>query len=241
MAGFLPRSRSLYHRAFWPRELRRAALLLGVSAALYWSSFAVGRWIVSTPDSGPIYLDLLLAWGAVLVHIAAWPNLWIGLRDLRGRQPADNNPIVAWRSFLLTLIMVLGAVFLLPLEYHSIAASDAWIFVVYMTAFPYLGWMFVPILALHGILFGRVANYLESRSRRLASAGAILLFAVAAATTAVILQNPGATAFVQSWSVGRGVLPATALGGYVLIALGITNHATPVFPPIRSWTRRARW
>lgn len=241
MAGFLPHSRSSHHRAAWPRELGRAALLLGASAALYWYSFAVGRWIVSTPDSGPIYLDLLLAWSAVIVHVAAWPNLWIGLRDLRARRPADGNSIVAWRSFLLTLIMVVGAVFLLPLEYHSIVSADAWIFVVYVTAFPYLGWMFVPILALHGILFGRVANYLDSRSRRLAIAGAILLFAVAAATTAVILQNPGATAFVHSWSVGRGLLPATALGGYVLIALGITARASPAFPQVRSWPRQAKW
>lgn len=241
MPGFVPPSRAAHHRAAWPRELRRAALLLGASAALYWSSFAVGRWIVSTPDSGPIYLDLLLAWSSVLLHVAAWPSLWIGLRDLRVRRPGDGNPIVAWRSFLLTLVMVLGAVFLLPLEYHSIASADAWIFVVYVTAFPYLGWMFVPILALHGILFGRVASYLESRSRRMASAGAILLFAVAAATTAIILQNPGGTAFVHSWSVGRGLLPATALGGYVLIALGITARASPVFPQARSWPGRTRW
>lgn len=241
MAGFSPHPRVLGYRAAWPRELRRAALLLGVSAALFWSSFAVGRWIVSTPDSGPIYLDLLLAWGAVVVHIVAWPSLWVGLRDLRSRQPGDGNSVVAWRSFILTLIMVVLAAVLLPLEYHSIASTDAWLFVVYVTAFPYLGWMFVPVLALHGILFGRVANFLESRPRLLASAGAILLFAVAAATTAVILQNPGATAFTRSWSVGRGILPAIALGGYVLIALGIAGHPTPVFPRVRTWTPRPRW
>jgi len=242
MAGFFPHPRTAAGRAFWPRELHRAALLLGASAALFWSSFAVGRWIVSFSDSGPIYVDLLLAWVAVLIHVAAWPNLWIGLRDLRGRLPRDGNPIVAWRSFLLTLIRIFGAVLLLPLEYHSIASTDAWIFVVYVTAFPHLGWTFVPILALHGILFGRVANYLDSRSRYIASAGAMVLFAVAAATTAVIFQNPGATAFILSWSVGRGVLPAAALGGYILIAVGVTAQASGALPRTRSWTpARVRW
>ena len=178
----------------------------------------------------------MLAWVAVLVHVAAWPNLWIGLRDLRVRLPRDGNPIVAWRSFLLTLILILGAVLLLPLEYHSIASTDAWIFIVYVTAFPYLGWTFVPILALHGILFGRVANYLDPRSHYIAIAGAMVLFAVAAATTGVILQNPGATAFILSWSVGRGILPAAALGGYVLIAIGITAHASGARSRARSWT-----
>jgi len=111
-----------------------------------------------------------------------------------------------------------------------------------VTSFPYLGWTFVPILALHGVLFGRVAYYLESRSRRLVDAGAVVLFAVAAATTGVILQNPGATAFVRSWSVGEGLLPAAALCGYVLIASGITTPTTQVFPRVPSWTpRRVRW
>src|SRR5207249_665150 len=153
MTGPFLLPRAARRRAFWPRELRRGALLLGVSAALFWSSFAIGRWIVFFPESGPI-------------------------------------------------------------------------FVAYVSAFPYLGWTFVPILALHGVLFGRVAWYLESRSRRIADAGAMLLFAVAAATTAVILQNPGETAFVRSWSVGQGLLPAAARGGYVLIALGITASST---------------
>src|SRR5207302_1716136 len=127
---------------------------------------------------------------------------------------------------------------LLPIEYHSLSSTDAWIFVVYVTSFPYLGWTFVPILALHGVLFGRVAYYLESRSRRLADAGAVVLFAVAAATTGVILQNPGTTAFVRSWSVGEGLLPAAALCGYVLIASGFTTHATQVFPRVPSQTPR---
>src|SRR5207237_7892727 len=114
-----------------------------------------------------------------------------------------------------------AAVVGLSLEYHSLSASDAWIFVAYVSAFPYLGWTFVPILALHGVLFGGVAWYLESRSRRIADAGAMLLFAVAAATTAVILQNPGETAFVRSCSVGQGRLPLSALGGYVLCGIGL--------------------
>src|SRR5712692_2566264 len=36
----------------------------------------------------------------------------------------------------------------------------------------------IPSPALHGVLFGRVAYYLDPRSRYLADAGAILLFAV---------------------------------------------------------------
>src|SRR5205807_729158 len=207
-------------------ELHRGALLLGASAAIFWSSFAVGRWIVSTVEFGAIYVDLLLSWVAVLVHMAAWPNLWIGLRDLRGRQPRDDHPVIAWRSFVITLVMILAAVVILPIEYHSLSSTDAWIFVAYVTSFPYLGWTFVPILALHGVLFGRVAYYLESRSRRLVDAGAVVLFAVAAATTGVILQNPGATALVRSWSVGEGLLPAAALCGYVLIASGRRRRST---------------
>src|SRR6266568_2141241 len=148
MAGSFPHPRAS-RTAGWPRELQRASLLLGTGAALFWTSFAVGRWIVVVPSFGPTYVDLILAWVAV-----------------------------------------------------------------YVTAFPYLAWTFVPVLALHAILFGRVANYLDPRSRYLIDAGALVLFAVAAATTAVILQNPGATAFVRSWGVGRGILPAAALAGY---------------------------
>lgn len=239
--GFLPFPRAAPASVFWPRELQRAALLLGASAALFWSSFAIGRWIVSTPDSGPIYVDLLLAWVAVLVHVAAWPALWAGLKNLRMRQPSQGHALVAWRSFLLTLGLITAAIVILPLEYHSIASSDAWVLVLYVTAFPFIGWTFVPILALHGILFGRVANYLAPRSRRIAVAGAIALFAVAGATTAVILQNPGVTAFMQSWTVGRGILPATALAGYVLIAIGITFHGSGAPEPLVPvpWRRRA--
>ncbi|HYY49190.1 MAG TPA: hypothetical protein VFA17_11015 [Thermoplasmata archaeon] len=241
---FLPRSQAALRRGLWPRELQRAAVLLGASAALLWSSFAIGRWIVAAPGSGPIYLDLLIAWTAIVVQIAAWPNLWVGLRDLRDRQPLNVDSIVAWRSFLLTLALIFAAIVVLPLQYRSIASNDAWVFVVYLTSFPYQGWMFIPILALHGILFGRVANYLDSRSRRIATAGALVLFAVAAATTAIILQNPGAAAFARSWTVGRGLLPAAALGGYALIAVGITARAASLFPRPRPWAssrRRVRW
>ncbi len=107
MTGFFPHPRAAARRASWPRELHRAAIFLGVSGALFWSSFAAGRWIVSTPSFGPIYVDLLLAWVAVLVHVAAWPNLWIGLRDLRARQPKDASAVLAWRAFLLTLVLLL--------------------------------------------------------------------------------------------------------------------------------------
>ena len=217
-------------------------MLLGLSAAVFWSAFALGRFAIFPPGWGPIYVDLLLGWIAVIVHVAAWPNLWLGLRDLRGRCPRDDHPVIAWRSFLITLGMILAAVVILPMEYHSLASTEPWVLVAYVTAFPYLGWTFVPILALHGVLFGRVAFYLDPRSRFLADAGAILLFAVAAATTAVILQNPGETAFVRSWSVGEGMLPGAALGGYVLIALGITARAADTFRRIPAWTpRRVRW
>jgi len=242
LAGSLGFQRATRHRPFWPRDLRRGALLLGLSAAVFWSSFALGRVAISTPGSGPIYVDLLLGWVAVILHVAAWPNLWLGLQDLRGRCPRDDHPVIAWRSFLITLGLILAAVVILPIEYHSLASSEPWVLVTYVTAFPYLGWTFVPILALHGVLFGRVAYYLDSRSRYLADAGAILLFAVAAATTAVILQNPGDTAFVRSWSAGEGMLPGAALGGYVLIALGITARATESLRRVPSWTpRRVRW
>ena len=178
----------------------------------------------------------------MILHVASWPNLWKGLRDLRGRQPRDDHPLIAWHSFLITLVLILAAVVIVPLQYHSLVATDVWFFVVYITAFPYLGWTFVPILALHGVLFGRVAWYLESRSRRMADAGAIVLFAVAAATTAVILQNPGATAFIRSWTVGQGLLPAAAFCGYALIARGITGPSMQPSSRVPSWTpRRARW
>ncbi len=242
MAGFLPHPRAAVRRDFWPRDLQRGALTLGFSGAVFWLSFASGRWIVSVGNVGPIYVDLLLAWVAVVLHVSAWPDLWVGLRDLRARQPSNEDGTVAWRAFLLTLVLIFAALVILPLEYHAFASTEAWILVLYVTAFPYLGWTFVPILALHGIVFARVARFLEPRFRFVVGSGAFVLFAVAGVSTAVILQNPGATAFIRSWSVGRGILPAAALAGYVLIALGMTARAVPAAPRVRSWRPlRVRW
>jgi len=91
-------------------------------------------------------------------------------------------------------------------------------------------------MILYGVLFGRVANDLDFRSRILADAGAVVLFAVAAATTVLMLQNPEALVFLRSWSVGRGILPASALVGYVLIASGMTVQVAPFVRRARSWT-----
>src|SRR5207247_1062311 len=83
-----------------------------------------------------------------------------------------------------------------------------WIFVFYVNVFPYLSWSFVPILALHGILFGRIAGSVEPRFRYLADVGALVLFTVAAATIVVILQSPGTTGFVQAECVSLAISPA---------------------------------
>ena len=228
MAGLLPSRPAATSRVFWPRGLRRAAFLLAASVAIFWSSVATGRWSIPIPESGPIYGDLLIAWVAVLVHISAWPNLWAGLRDLRAREPNEPSVLVAWRAFLLTVVVVVAAFAILLFEYRAIVSPDAWIFILYVTVFRYIGWSFVPILALQGVLFGRVAGYLEPRFRYLADFGAFVLFAVAATTTGVVLQSPGVTAFSQAWNLGFGILPAAALVGYVLIALGMTGHLAPV-------------
>lgn len=227
MAGPSPTPRRADVRARWPRHLHRGALLLGASSALYWSSFGLGPQSLWIPGFGILHADLLLAWSAVLLHVAAWPSLWVGLRDLRVRRPADPNPVLARRAFLLALALVLAALVALPLQYHAFASTEAWLLALYATAFPFVAWAFVPILALHGILFGRVANYLDGPSRRLADLGALILFGVAAASVLVILQHPGALAFVRSWSVGRGLMPAVAFGGYALIAVGMTLHIVP--------------
>jgi len=237
MAGLLPSRRPASGRVSWPRGPRRAAFLLAASVALFWSSVAFGRWIIPIPDSGPIYGDLLIAWVAVLVHMSAWPNLWAGLRDLRAREPNEASVLVAWRAFLLTVVVVAAAVAILLFEYRAIVSPDAWMFILYVTVFRYIGWSFVPILALQGVLFGRVAGYLEPRFRYLADIGAFVLFTVAAATTGVVLQNPGATAFAQAWSLGSGILPAAALMGYVLIAVAMTAHLAPATSPFPVWSR----
>jgi len=238
MAGLLPSRPAATSRVFWPRGLRRAAFLLAASVAIFWSSVATGRWSIPIPESGPIYGDLLIAWVAVLVHISAWPNLWAGLRDLRAREPNEPSVLVAWRAFLLTVVVVVAAFAILLFEYRAIVSPDAWIFILYVTVFRYIGWSFVPILALQGVLFGRVAGYLEPRFRHLADLGAFVLFAVAAATTGVVLQSPGATAFAQAWNLGFGILPAAALVGYVLIALGMTAHLAPATSRFPRWTRQ---
>lgn len=227
--------------ASWPRDLHRAAYLLGLAGGLYWSSFVLGRIVLSVPYLGRVYGDLLLAWLAVLVQVAAWPRLWAGLRDLRARRPREPSPVLAYRAFLTSLGLIVGAVVVLPLQYHMFASAEAWLLVIYVSMFPYLPWTFVPLLALHGILFGRVAGYLDPPARHLADLGAGILFAVAGATTAVILRHPGVTAFVQAWSVGRGILPAAAFAGYALIAVALTIHVAPLRAGMRvrsvSWIR----
>jgi len=238
MAGLLPSRRAATSRVFWPRGLRRAAFLLAAGVGLFWFSVASGRWSIPIPESGPIYGDLLIAWVAVLVHVSAWPNLWAGLRDLRAREPNEAGVLVAWRAFLLTVAVVVAAIAVLLFEYRAIVSPDAWIFILYVTVFRYVGWSFVPILALQGVLFGRVAGYLEPRFRYLADVGAFVLFAVAAATTGVVLQSPGATAFAQAWSLGSGILLGAALVGYVLIALGMTAHLASATLRLPLWPRQ---
>jgi len=134
--------------------------------------------------------------------------------------------------------VVVAAIAVLLFEYRAIVSPDAWIFILYVTVFRYVGWSFVPILALQGVLFGRVAGYLEPRFRYLADVGAFVLFAVAAATTGVVLQSPGATAFAQAWSLGSGILLGAALVGYVLIALGMTAHLAPATLRLPMWPRQ---
>ncbi len=190
MAGLVPSRRAASGRVFWSCELRRAAFLLAASVALFWSAFAAGRWIIPISDSGPSDGD---------VHISAWPSLWSGLRDLRARQPDEPSVVVAWKAFLLTLVVIVAAIIIVLVEYRAIVSSDAWIFMLHVTVFSYLSWSIVPILALHGVLFGRVAGYLEPRFRYLADIGAFVLFTVAAVTAVVVLQNPEAITFAQAW------------------------------------------
>lgn len=215
-------------RGAWPRDLHRAALCLGFGASLYGASFAIGPRVLWTPSLGLVYWDLLLGWMGMLVSVAAWPRLWTGLRGLRARYPDDGDATLAWRAFLLSATLVVTAAILLPIRYTAFSSGVTWPPSLYVAAFPFLPWVSVPILVLHAILFGRVANFLDGPSRRLVDVGGLLLFAVAAATTAVILQHPGASAFLQSWSAGGGLLPIAALLGYALIATGLTLHANPV-------------
>lgn len=215
-------------RGTWPRDLHRAALRLGLGAALYGASFAIGPQVLWTPSLGLVYWDLLLGWMGMLLGVAAWPRLWTGLRGLRARYPRDGDAALAWRAFLLSATLVIAAAILLPIRYTAFSSGVIWPPSLYVAAFPFLPWVSVPLLVLHAILFGRVANFLDGPSRHLVDAGGLLLFAVAAATTAVILQHPGVSAFLQSWNAGGGVLPIAVLVGYALIATGMTLHATPV-------------
>lgn len=235
MAGSSPTPRVSRAAIAWPQELHRGAIYLAVSGVFYWMSFAFGGWTVWVSGAGIVYMDLLLAWVAVLLSIAAWPDLWDGLRDLVAVHPRETDALVARRSFFMTLGLVAAAIVFLPLQYHVVASTETWILVLYISAFPFLAWIFVPTLALHGILFGRVGNFLTPSARRLTDVGAMILFAVAAATTLVVLQNPDATVFVRSWSVGYGILPAAACAGYLLIAVAVT--LSPLPQPKRVATR----
>lgn len=236
MAGSSPR-RNAPRAGPWPQELHRAATFLAASSVFYWMAFAFSGWTVWIAGVGIIYMDLILAWVAVLLAAGAWPDLWDGLRDLLTVHPAHEDALVARRSFFLALALVLAAVLLLPLQYHVVPALESWFLVLYVTTFPYLAWTFVPTLALHGILFGRVADFLSPSARHVSDFGAAILFAVAAATTLLILADPGSSIFLRAWSVGAGILPAAACAGYVLIATGLTWRDAPAPKPVptRGW------
>src|SRR2546421_56445 len=159
-------------------------------------------------------------------------------RSLPRRAPNGASSLGGWGAFLLTVVVFGAAVALVAFEDRGIVSPDGWMFILYVSVFRYVGWSFVPILALQGVLFGRVASYLEPRFRYLADAGAFVLFTVAAATTGVVLQNPGATAFAQAWSLGSGILPAAALAVSGLIALRVTAHLAPATSRFSVWSRR---
>ena len=232
MQDWIPSRQTSAVRPSGARALQRAVFLLAGSVASFGSSLAVGRWIVPLQGSEFIYGDVLLAWIGLVAFVSAWPNLWAGLRDLRARQPADSNGVVAWRAFSLTLLVAVATIVVLLLQYHAIVAADAWIFIASWSVLRLAGWSLVPILALHGIIFGRVARSLEPRFQFLTDLGALILFAVAAATTVTILQSPGTTAFVQAWSLGGGLLPAAAAVGYGLIGFGMSARSATVKAPM---------
>src|SRR2546426_1237879 len=167
MADLLRFRRAATDCVFWARELRRAALLLAASVALFWSSLATGRWIVPIPDSGPIFGDVLIVWLAVVVHVSAWPNLWAGLRDLRARQPNDPTVVVARRAFLLTLVVVVAAIIVVLLEYHAIVSPEAGGFILFVPRFLFLRWSFFPILPPPRVLFCPAARCLRPPCRHL--------------------------------------------------------------------------
>lgn len=235
MAGFSPTPRVTKPREIWPGQLHRGALWLAAGSVLYWLAFAFSGWTVWIKGVGVVYMDLLLAWIGVLLNTLAWPDLWDGLKGLVGSHGKETDALVARRSFYMVLAMVGVAALILPLQYRMIAPTGLWMLSLYISAFPYLAWLFIPTLALYGILFGRAGNFLDSTSKRLTDAGAMVLFAVAGATTAIVLHTPASSMFVQSWSVGYGVLPAAACAGYVLIATGLTHHKLAEPAPTRGW------
>lgn len=240
MAGTSPTPRAAAPPT-WPRDLHRAAVFLAGSGFCYWLSYAMQGTSVWLAGIGVIYVDLLLAWFAVLLNVATWPDLYTGLRGFKAARPHDRSAVLAWRAFLLTMVLVVAGLVFLPLRYHATVSTEAWLLVLYVSAFPFLGWTFVPILALHGILFGRVGDYLQKWPRVATQFGAGLLFAVAAATTVLILQNPDVGVLLRAWAVGRGLMPAAAALGYLLVAGGLTDHAAlvpepePKRRPTRGW------
>ncbi len=235
MAGFSPNPRVSRARAIWPRQLHRGAAWLAAGAVLYWMAFAFGGWTIWINGLGVVYMDLLLAWVGVLLNALAWPDLWDGLKGLVATHREDTDALVARRAFFMVLGFLGVGAAILPLQYRVIAPTGIWILTLYISSFPYLAWLFIPTLALYGILFGRVGNFLDPTSKRLTDAGAMILFAVAAATTAIVLHEPTTTVFVQSWSVGFGALPAAACAGYVLIGTGLTHHKVSEPAPTRGW------
>lgn len=235
MPGPAPTPRTPRLQAVWPAQLHRGAIWLAAGAFLYWMAFAFGGWTVWVNGVGIIYIDLLLAWVGVLLNVLAWPEIWDGLKSLLGGHRQDVDALVARRALFTILALAGASLAILPFEYRAVAPSGLWILSLYITTYPYLAWLFVPTLALYGILFGRVGNFLSPLSKRLADAGAMVLFAVAAATTALVLHIPGTTAFAQSWSVGFGTLPAAACAGFVLIAAGVSHRGLPEPRPTRGW------
>src|SRR3989442_3456361 len=124
----IPMRRASAVRPSWACALQRAAVLLAASVALFGSSLAVGRWIVSLPGSEFLYGDVLLAWIGVVAFVSAWPTLWAGLRDLRARQPADSNGVVAWRAFSLTLLVAVATGVRFVLQEQSLPTAGKWDF-----------------------------------------------------------------------------------------------------------------